>query len=384
MKDAATTTPKTLSAADAHRLDELYAKFTSETDHLIGYPCNTDFDYSPLVRFFRFSLNNVGDPYLSGNFNLNSHEFEREVLATFIKLTQGDPDGAWGYCTNGGTEGNMYGLFLARELHPEGLVYYSEDTHYSVGKILRCLHLRNIMIKSRPDGAIDLDDLRETIRIHRDAPPIVFANIGTTMKGACDDVGGIFKIFDGLAIKRRYVHVDAALSGMILPFVDDPQPWNFAAGADSVSISGHKMIGAPMPCGVALAKKANVDRIARSVEYVASLDTTLSGSRNGLAPLILWYAFKTVGAEGFRRRIDSCFEVADYAMERLAAVGRNPWRNKNSITVVFDRPPHAIVRRWQLAVEGGIAHLIAMPHVTRERIDRFIADLERSKAEDDS
>ena len=144
----------------------------------------------------------------------------------------------------------MYGIYLGRELFPEGLVYYSEDTHYSVNKILRCLHVRNIMIKSCPDGRIDLEDLRETIRIHRDLPPIVFANIGTTMKGAIDDLLGIRQILDDLAIHQSYIHGDAALSGMILPLVDDPQPWDFDAGLDSISISGHKMIGAPIPCGV--------------------------------------------------------------------------------------------------------------------------------------
>ena len=85
----------------------------------------------------------------------------------------------------------MYGVFLARELLPDGTVYYSEDTHYSASKILRMLHLPNLMIKSQPDGCMDLDDFRETVRINRDSPPIVFANIGTTMKGAVDDVPGM-------------------------------------------------------------------------------------------------------------------------------------------------------------------------------------------------
>jgi histidine decarboxylase len=367
------TTP--LAAVDAERLDRFYADCRREADQFLGYPCNADFDYSTLFRFLRFPLNNVGDPYVQSNYHLNSREFEREVLEEFFRLTEGPPESTWGYCTNGGTEGNMYGLFLARELHPEGLVYYSEDTHYSVNKILRCLHLRNIMIKSQPDGSIDLDDLRETIRIHRDVPPIVFANIGTTMKGACDDLAAINELFDDLAIHRRYVHADAALSGMILPFVDDPPAWNFSAEVDSISISGHKMIGAPMPCGVALARKAHVDRIARSVEYVHTLDTTLSGSRNAFAPLMLWYAFHTVGVAGFRRRVQSCFQVADYAIDELRELGRKPWRHHWSNTVVFDRPPEKIVQRWQLAVEHDIAHLLIMPHVDRARIDRFIADL---------
>ena len=69
-----------------------------------------------------------------------------------------------------------------------------------------------------------------------------------------------------LAVSNSYIHADAALSGMILPFVDDPQPYGFDSGFDSVSVSGHKMIGAPLPCGVALTRKHYVSRVARSIE----------------------------------------------------------------------------------------------------------------------
>ena len=317
----------------------------------------------------------MGDPFVESNYHLNTHEFEREVLAEFMDLTAAPRAASWGYVTNGGTEGNLYGLFLARETQPEGIVYYSEDTHYSVNKILRCLHLRNIMIKSRPDGSMDLDDLRETIRIHRDVPPIIFANIGTTMTGAIDDLAGIHTILRDLAITRFYIHADAALHGMILPWVDRPQAWNFSAGIDSIAISGHKFIGVPFPCGIALAKKANVDRIARGIDYIGSLDTTLSGSRSGLAALFLWYAMRSIGREGFRERVSDCLAVADYAIDRLESVGRNPWRHENSPIVVFDRPPAEITQRWQIAIHDQIGHVITMPHVTREHIDRLTADL---------
>jgi histidine decarboxylase len=297
------------------------------------------------------------------------------VVETFARLTHAPADSSWGYVTGGGTEGNMYGIFLGRELHPDGVVYYSEDTHYSVNKILRCLHVRNIMIKSDPDGRIDLEDLRETIRIHRDVPPIIFANVGTTVKGAVDDLAGIKKILHDLAISQYYLHVDAALSGMILPFVENPQPWDFSHGAHSISISGHKMIGAPIPCGVVLAKKKNVERIARQIEYVGTLDTTIPGSRNAFAPLMLWYAFHTVGEEGIRQSVKQCLDMADYAVARFGEIGRRAWRHPNSVTVVFDRPSPAIVHKWQLAVQHGVAHIITMPHVTREQLDRFVADL---------
>jgi histidine decarboxylase len=329
---------KALDPKQIQRLDDLFETCQRESKHVVGYPCNGVFDYSPLLRFMQFPINNVGDPYQASNFHINTHTFECEVLALFGGLTQAPADTTWGYVTNGGTEGNMYGIFLARELYPDGIVYYSQDTHYSVDKILRCLKMRSVMIRSTPDGCIDLDDLRETLKIHRDVPPIVFANIGTTMKGAVDDVEGIEKIFSELAIKRRYIHADAALSGMILPFVEDPPKWDFSSGIDSLSTSGHKMIGSPIPCGMVLAKKAHVDRIAQSVEYIGTLDTTISGSRNGLTPLFLWYAFQTVGTEGYGQLVRQCLANAQYAEERLQQAGLNAWRHKNSLTVVFDRP----------------------------------------------
>ncbi len=370
-----------LSADDQRRLDGLYETLQREADCFLGYPCNRLFDYGPLYRFLSFPINNCGDPFVPSNFHLNSHPFEREVLEVFRELTHAPADSFWGYVTSGGSEGNMYGIFLGRELYPDGVVYYSEDTHYSVNKILRCLHIRNIMIKSDPDGRIDLEDLRETIKIHRDVPPIVFANVGTTMKGAVDDIAGIRQIFQDLAIQRSYIHADAALSGMILPFVDDPQPWDFRAQVESIAISGHKMIGSPLPCGVALADRANVDRIARKIEYVGTLDTTLLGSRNAISPLFLWYAFRTIGLDGFRRRVQECFETADYAIEQLGQIGRCAWRHRNSITVVFPRPSASTISRWQLAVQRDAAHLIAMPHVTRQHIDRLVEDVAADTAQ---
>ncbi len=367
-------TPR-LDASDRARLEAFDARMQAEVGRFLGYPCNAGFDYRELDRFLRYPMNNVGDPYVPSNYHANTHEFEREVLADFGRFTHAPEGQTWGYVTGGGTEGNHYGLYLARELYPEGLVYYSEDTHYSVSKILRVLHARSIMIRSQPDGRLDLDDLRATIRIHRDVPPILFLNAGTTMKGAVDDVRGVRAILHDLAIPGAYLHVDAALHGMILPFVDHPPVWDFAAGVDSLAISGHKFIGSPMPCGVVLARRAHVDRIARSVEYIGSLDTTLSGSRNALAPLYLWYALRSEGRAGFERRVRHCLATADHAIERLTALGVHPWRHANSPIVVFDRPSDALVSYWQLAAHGAIAHVITMPHVTTDHIDRFVASL---------
>ncbi len=357
------------------RLDALLEDFEGFARRQIGYPCNQDFDYEALAPFLRYSINNVGDPFHDSNLLSNTHEIEREVVARFADLMRLPEEQTWGYVTSGGTEGNMYGLYMGRALFPNGMVYFSQDTHYSVLKILSALNMRNIMVKSREDGEIDYDDLHETIRIHRDVPVIIMANIGSTMKGAVDDLARVRAILDDLAVTNSYIHADAALSGMILPFVDDPQPYGFDAGVDSAAISGHKLIGSPLPCGVVLTKRDYVARVARSIEYVGVLDTTLAGSRNALTPLILWYAFERRGTGGFRRVVAEMLAVAEYAVERFRERGVSAWRHRNSVTVVFPRPAgRKVMRSWQIAPLRDIAHVITMPHVTRGMIDEFVEE----------
>ncbi|MDE2803255.1 MAG: pyridoxal-dependent decarboxylase, partial [Chloroflexota bacterium] len=157
--------------------------FENSAQRQLGYPTNLDFDYSALLPFLQYAANNVGDPFHASNYANNSHEVERDVIHTFADLMHLPREEAWGYVTSGGTEGNMYGLYMARETFPDGVVYFSQDAHYSAVKILRLLKVRNIMIKSQPNGEIDYDDLYETVRINRDVPVIFMANIGTTMKG---------------------------------------------------------------------------------------------------------------------------------------------------------------------------------------------------------
>ena len=359
------------------KLDALYERLASERKVSIGYPCNQRFDYGPLNRFMEFAVNNLGDPFSGSNFRMNTHDFEREVIATFARLTGIGGADCWGYVTNGGTEGNMYGLYLARELYPDGIVYFSEDTHYSVSKILRLQHTRNIMIRSDHTGEMDYLDLEESIRIHRDVPPIVFANVGTTMTGAIDRLDRIREVLERQCTPNAYIHVDAAFSGMILPFVDDPPPWHFGAGADSISISGHKMIGSPLPCGVAMVRKTHMERISRSVEYVGALDTTISGSRSAITPLMLWYAFRAQSDDTFRELVGESLRKAAYVEKALNEIGVEAWRNPHSVIVVFPRPAASILDKWILASSGDIAHLIALPGVSRDTLDEFIDDMQR-------
>jgi histidine decarboxylase len=374
--DLAGLLPETggLGEAERRRLDELEKKFRDMVPTSLGYPCNQVWDYDELHRFLRFAANNVGDPWAGSNYRMNTHDFEREVVAICAGLAGGQAGEVWGYVTSGGTEGNMYGLYVARELYPEGICYFCEHTHYSVAKILRMQHTRSIMLRAQPDGEIDYDDLEESIKLHRDRPPILFLNAGTTMTGAIAKVARVREILERLRIRDAYLHVDAALSGMILPFVEDPPDWNFRAGIDSLSISGHKLLGAPVPCGVTLARRSHVERIAQAVEYVGVEDTTVLGSRSAFAPLLMWYRMRSLGRQGIADLARSCLDVAAAGVESFRRRGIPAWRHRHSITVVIPRPPQPIFDKWVLAPYGEIAHIVTVPTVNRESLEAVAED----------
>lgn len=364
-----------LSAPDKKRLQEFLDATRENTESFLGYPVSKDFAFEDLMEFLKYPLNNLGDPFSDSTWRVDSRAFEREVITFFAEHLRAPANDWWGYVTNGGTEGNLYGLYLARELLPKGIVYYSQDTHYSVAKNLHFLGMRHIMIRSQANGEIDYDDLRETLRARRDIPPIIFANIGTTMTEAKDDLKKIKGILDEMAFSQRYIHSDAALCGGMAPFMEPRPAFDFADGADSISISGHKSFGSPIPCGIVLARKCNVDRIARSISYIGNLDTTITGSRNGFTPLVLWHTIKSLGVDGLKARIDHALDTAGYAETAMRHAGIEAWRNPGAITVVFPQVAECVKQKWQLATANGQSHVICMPNVTREQVDALIEDI---------
>ncbi len=370
--------PISLKPTDQETLNALLEQVQLNTEFFMGYPVAKDFDYSELAPFLAYPMNNLGDPFVSSTYAVGSREMEKEVVSFFAELFRADSEDWWGYVTNGGSEGNLYGLYLARELHPKGMVYYSEATHYSVQKNLHLLNMPNIVISTQANGEIDYDDLENTIRMNRHMPVTIMANIGTTMTEARDDIRKIKAILKKLAIQNFYIHADAALSGSYSAFIEPRPAFDFADGADSIAISGHKFFGSPMPCGVVVVKKSNRDRIARSVAYIGSVDTTITGSRNGHSPLFLWYTLKKYGIDGLKKRALHSLAVAAYTEKKLREIGIAAWRNPNAITVNFPEPCKTIRQKWQLAAENGWSHIICMPNVQEMQIDAFIEEVKAS------
>jgi histidine decarboxylase len=343
----------------------------------IGFPGAVDLEFPELADLMCGQLlNNIGDPRDPGHGRNHTKGFELEVVDLVADWLHA-PEGRWGYVTSGASEGTEHALDEAWQTYRDVVVYASAAVHYSVIKAVRRQKLSLVQVATEPGGRMDLADLHAELRLRRDRPAAIVATVGTTMTEAIDDVAGITAVCDRLAISRRRIHVDAALSGIPLALLPDGQrpAFDFAAGATSIVVSGHKFLGTGHPCGVLVYAESPYVRAGRTVPYTGSLDTTVLGSRSGHTPLLLWLSLMRLGADGHRARATAARNLAEYTCGRLTELGWNAWRHEHAFTVVLDRPPAAVTSRWVLADDGYRAHLITMPGVTQTQIDDFITDL---------
>src|SRR5687768_8767706 len=115
-------------------LSSFFQKMEENTDLHLGFPYNLAHDYSEIVPFLKFTLINLGDPYVDSFYQVNSRRFEKEVLDFFAELQGLEKESFGGYVTAGGTEGNLYGVYLGSQKYPDAVLYATQDAHYSIFK----------------------------------------------------------------------------------------------------------------------------------------------------------------------------------------------------------------------------------------------------------
>ena len=224
----------TASVADTTAQNYIRSRREWLKDHdprvFLGYPANMN---KPSEGFFRWreqlesvevgarTMNNVGDPFYHPG-ALNTHYLEADLIRRF-GLRYGFPeDDNWGFVSNRGTDSNTHGAFVGRTLLESRTgvtpkVYYTKEAHYSIQVIRDLLDMEEVLVATTATGAMDPADLREKLKENRDAPVLILATIGTTMKGAVDDIDDINAAVKGY---DSYIHLDAALFGGYLHVTD--------------------------------------------------------------------------------------------------------------------------------------------------------------------
>ena len=282
------------------RLTAAANSLVARRDLQAGYPFDQE---TNLTGFYEWLLEtglcnttliSVGSPYKEAWDMLHVDEFEREVI-DFIAGTFGFHGNHWGVVTNGGTDGNLHGLYFGRKtLEAQSdrppILYVSSEAHYSVQKLGDILRIETRIIGVHPSGRMDAEDLRRQLDPER--PALVAIAVGGTFKGAIDDQREIDRVLREVNPPASYRHLDVALFGGYLPWLDDPaareQVDQAVMGFDSLAVSGHKFFALNEPAGVFVCRKEILTHLNRlTVPYLGGIVMpTISCSRSGFDVLM--------------------------------------------------------------------------------------------------
>lgn len=381
------------------QLDRWASECLAERSMTLGYPGNNDIRLEEFYRWYTGNnlesmiINNAGDPFEEGDHTLSSLDFEREVIQYFAPKYGFDGNDLWGIVTMSGTDGNNHGIYfgvnyLKRKTGKMPVVYVSDEAHYSNYRLCDLQHLEVRLVKSDSMGRMVPDSLEEVLDPTR--PCLIVYAMGSTFKGAIDDQKALDDVLarhEGMAVYR---HVDAALFGGYLPFTEYKDLVDRRkTGFDSISVSGHKFFGIDSPCGLFITTRDVYDNQSTyDISYLNANMRMINCSRSGIEPLKFWWLMKTVGDEGWTEQAARIFENTRYLKSELKRIGWPYWNNEYSNTVIFRRPSAKVVRKYNLAcgedaVFGGkLSHVVVMQHVTKDSIDRLIADLRNETISD--
>lgn len=354
--------------------EAIEARLKHNIELYAGYPPNTDFDYSELNWALKYPINNIGDPFANKS-AMSSHEYEQEVITWFLQLLGSNPQDGWGYTTTGGTEGIIFGMWKARDAYPGGIAYISDQAHYAMKKAACILNMTCIVIKTDSLGQMDYADFER--QLNKDKPAIVIATLGTLMTSAKDDVTKIRAITTSKNIPC-YIHADAAFDGMVLPFVETEFAHRLDQGIDSISISGHKLIGSPMPSGIVIIKKEHLNSPIH-INFIDIFDSTVAGSRSGFASLVLWSAIKKYGIAGYKAFVTDCINRAEKYCKLLNQNGIAAWRFKDAVTIVLEKQSELFIKKWRAPTDEKHTTLMALPKLTEKMIQEIIDDIISTK-----
>lgn len=374
------------------QLDRWASECLAERSMTLGYPGNNDIRLEEFYRWYTGNnlesmiINNAGDPFEEGDHTLSSLDFEREVIQYFAPKYGFDGNDLWGIVTMSGTDGNNHGIYfgvnyLKRKTGKMPVVYVSDEAHYSNYRLCDLQHLEVRLVKSDSMGRMVPDSLEEVLDSTR--PCLIVYAMGSTFKGAIDDQKALDDVLarhEGMAVYR---HVDAALFGGYLPFTEYKDLVDRRkTGFDSISVSGHKFFGIDSPCGLFITTRDVYDNQSTyDISYLNANMRMINCSRSGIEPLKFWWLMKTVGDEGWTEQAARIFENTRYLKSELKRIGWPYWNNEYSNTVIFRRPSAKVVRKYNLACGedaafgGKLSHVVVMQHVTKDSIDRLIADL---------
>lgn len=276
-----------------------------------------------------FNPNNIGNWSTPKLFDIHgTQKAENQLINLLIGLYGSSPTEWEGHVTSGGSESNLYAMWLGRNLLTKNCliknicVLQNDLTHYSVPKSANILNLDIFQVEiNNKTWTFDIPSFEKKVlnlikKKYRCF--IIPLTYGYAQTGTNDSYQKINFLMQKLKKKYSisyYIFIDAALNGLVLPFSKN----NFyplrKKNLDSFSVDFHKFGKVPFSCGVILYRKHLRENIQLKVPFLSDYDSTLSGSRSGISPAAALMVLLSLGKKGFIKNTQESIKLKENFIE---------------------------------------------------------------------
>lgn len=321
-------------------------------------------------------------------------KMENEVVSMVISLCKGDEEVA-GSITTGGTESIFMAMKAARDWsratrpeidRPEMLIPVT--AHPAWNKAAHYLGLKVVTVPVGEDFRVDISVMKKAIT----HDTIILGGTAVTYPhGVVDPINSLGEL---AREHNLWLHVDACLGGLILPFVkragyDIPSYGFDVPGVSSVSADIHKYAYTPKGISTVMYRDVSL----RQYQFFAYTDwpggvyatPALSGGRSGGVIAAAWAVFHYLGESGFVRLARQAKEATDRLMEGIGTIPELYILGDPEATVfaigseqinIYELGSQMNDRGWHIETQ----HLPPSLHMTVspvhiETADRFLTDL---------
>ena len=272
-------------------------------------------------------------------------EIEKRVVKWTAEMIDYTPE-AGGAMTSGGSEANLAGLTIARniffqklDIKKNGLfgqkpftVYCSNETHNCVDKSITLLGIGTNQlrrIQTNADFTIDINALETTIKADIESgftPFCLIGNAGTVNTGAIDDLTALS------AIAKKYglwLHIDGAYGGLVSSLDSLKPHYKGLEHADSIALDFHKWLYQPFEIGCILVRNWTILRETyfKQADYLDTKFEEKSArlefnehyfqlSRNGKA-FKVWLSVKAYGFDKIQKMMQKDIDLTHYLADSI-------------------------------------------------------------------
>jgi len=334
-----------------------------------------------------FLDSNLGDPGLFPG----SRKLEQDVVHSLSELLNCE-DGA-GFVVSGGTEANLMALWAARNRasvsNPEVIV--PESVHFSFDKVCNVLGIRLVYAGLDGDFRVNPQEVEDRITKHTVA---IVSTAGTSELGVVDPIPKLSEI---ASVHGVHLHVDAALGGLVIPFLEPKLQTRLAfdfqlGGVKSLTVDPHKMGMSTIPAGAILFRDKRILECIKTITPYLSETTqfTFAGTRSGAPAVATWAVFESLGREGFKKTVKRCMALTAFLSKEIEAAGLRLVAEPTLNIVAFRTSSskctadHLKRKGWFVSYVPRLdcIRIVVMPHVLRRHAEAFLKDLkETAKSE---